>query len=193
MRVFEFIDHFGERGFYDLNAYDLHIKFQSLELLPDLQGELTRDDAPNLALFAWLYLTGKTLSSRKRPGHDTMPISAHVNVSGTNVVEWLTAAFQDLELAASINVMEYDANADEVRVYTTTTTDEVLLSQEALVFRGAALQGTAMTNRVSRLTAPFFFGMAAHLLGHIQPTYIQPADAAGEVKRPYIEAANIYY
>ena len=193
MRVFEFIDHFGERGCYDLNAYDLQVKFQSLELLPDLQGELTRNDAPNLALFAWLYLTGKTISTRKRPDHANLPIAAHVNDSGQNVVDWLTEAFQDLTLAASINVMEYDANADQVRVYTTTSTDEVLLSQEALVFRGAALHGNAMTNHVSRLTAPFFFGMAAHLLGHIQSIYMQPADDAGEVKRPYIEAANIYY
>lgn len=192
MRVFEFIDHFGERGFHDLNAYDLQLKFQSLQLLPDLQGELTRDDAPTLALFAWLYLTGKTLNSR-RLDHNSLHIDVHTNVSGVNVVTWLTEAFLDLTLAASINVMEYDANADEVRIYTTTCSDEVLLSQQALVFTGAALQSHAMTNRVSRLTAPFFFGMAAHLLGHIQPSYLQPSDEVGTIKRPFIEASTIYY
>ena len=94
MRLFEFIDHFGERGFHDLNAYDLQLKFQSLQLPPDLQGELTRDDAPTLALFAWLYLTGKTLNSR-RLDHNSLHIDVHTNVSGVNVVTWLTEAFLD--------------------------------------------------------------------------------------------------
>lgn len=193
MRVFQFLDHFGERGFYDLRAYDLHLKFQSLELLPDLQGELTRDFSPTLALFSWLYLTERSVATKNLDKTSSLCVAAHVNDEGVNVVEWLTGAFQDLTLAASINVMEYDSNEDTITVFTTATTDDVLLSQDVQSFHGSEFPSGAMTRKLSKLTAPFFFGMAAHLLGHIQSNYTQPAQETGNIKKPFVEAANIYF